>query len=133
MRTLRGLEMNTTVKKDWLLEKLKANRAEHAECYEEAKAGYLQKAQEKLDVAMQKLKDGKLVRLSFNLSVPGDHTAEYDTVIQMLEANVQFEVTLTAPEFRMLVEDQWEWMGDWLVSNSGYSHIARTKMEAMGL
>jgi len=125
--------METTVRKNWLLDKLKENREQHGKCYKEAREGYIEVAQEKLLEKLEKLKEGKVTRLSFKLDVPTDHTSAYDTVIEMLEAHEREEVTLTAMEFRMFVQDEWDWMDSWLVANSHYSNLATGIAKAKGL
>ena len=39
----------------------------------------------------------------------------------MMEANTATEVTLSATEYRTLVEDAWDWMETWVASNAVYS------------
>jgi len=36
----------------------------------------------------------------------------------MLKNNVDETIELSAAEYRMMVEDNWDWMNQWLVSNS---------------
>jgi len=133
MQFLRTLEIKTEVKVDWLLEKIKANRDRHVKGYEEARVGYIEKAQEKLAARMEQLKNGKLVGLSFDLSVPRPHTTEYDTVIGMLKDTEAKTVVLSAAEYRMLVEDEWDWMRNFLVENAVYSPLLSTRALEIGL
>jgi hypothetical protein len=112
------MSMQTTVKKEWLLERLHENRTLHSKVYAEAREGYILRSKEKLEEKLKDLQSGRITALYFNLTVPSDHTADYDTVIKMLEQDIHDEVTLEANEFRMFVEDEWDWMGDWVTSNA---------------
>jgi len=133
MQMLRSLRMDTTVKKDWLLTTLRSNREQHSGCYQESLDGYVATAKAKLTSMLEKLKDGKATEITLHLSVPTNHTPEYDTVIGMLENNVGELITLSAPEYRMLVEDEWDWMESWLTSNAGYSASTRSLAQSKGL
>jgi hypothetical protein len=130
---LHGMRLQTTVEKGWLLEKLKANREQHGTCYREALDGYLAMAQKKLRAAMKKLKNGEAIVLQFNLHVPEDHTRDYDTVIAMLEAHTESTLTLNSNEFRMFVEDEWDWSDHWLLSNAAYSGTSADLARRKGL
>ena len=130
---MHGMSLKTTVKTGWLLEKLKFNRDQHGTCYGEAREGYLDQAQKRLEKAMGELRDGKVIALQFHLSVPEDHTRDYDTVIAMIEAHTADEITLNSQEFRMFVEDEWEWSDHWLLSNSGYSGTSAALARGKGL
>ena len=133
MRFLRELHMKTTIDRDKLLATLKENREQHQECYDEAREGYLEKAQKLLLKRMNLLKEGKLAPLDFRIEVPLNHTEEYDTVIGMVEDNLDKSVTLSAGEYRMLVQDSWDWMDALLVSNAGYSSKSQAIAEMKGL
>jgi hypothetical protein len=130
---MHGMKLETTVEKGWLLEKLKENRAKHSECYQEARDGYLNQAQERLSEVIAKLREGKAVALHFNLHVPEDHTKDYDTVIAMIEAHTEGKITLTTGEFRMFVEDEWDWSDHWLLQNAGYSGTTAAAARRKGL
>jgi protein-tyrosine-phosphatase len=130
---LHGLKMKTTVKKAWLLEKLQENRTAHEACYEESRRGYIERAQAQLEAKMEDLKDGKATALHFNITVPENHVREYDLVIGMLEAHQSELIELEAGEYRMFVDDEWDWMDHWLLSNAGYSEVTRTLAESKGL
>ena len=120
MRGTYGIKMEVVCNKDDVLKKLKTNREEHVVAVKSAREGYLKVAQKALDKKMAAVKEGKVVALHINLQLPLDHTAEYDTVIQMLEMHTEETITLSADEVRCLIEDRWEWMQQFLVTNQAY-------------
>jgi len=115
------LNIHTKVAKVTLLNTLYGNRARHAELYIDARAGYISKAKDMLQSMLGELEAGKAPVLRFTLPVPEYHTADYTTVIRMLEMSVEEQIVLTGDEFRVYVEDRWDWMQSWLVSNASYS------------
>lgn len=130
---MHGMKLTTTVPKDTLLTKLRANRATHAKIVEEAKVGYIEKAKKALAARMEELASGKITALHFDLVMPQDYTKEYDTVIGMIEATTQAEITLSVEEYRMFVEDEWEWLGHFLASNTLYSATGMGVARAKGM
>ncbi len=123
---MNGIEI--TMDKAKLLEALKTNRAEHRRIVEEARAGYVDKAQKALTDRLMQLKSGKMKSLAFALQMPLDHTSEYDTVIAMLESCVDAQITLTDRQFRSFVQDKWDWEHQFLIANSAYSGTATSKL-----
>jgi len=123
--------LKVTVKKDALLAKLEENRAQHAQIVAEARTGYVEKAKKALAEKMELLAKGRVVALHFTLRVPEDHTKEYDTAIGMLKMSTDDVLVLTQAEYRMYVEDKWDWDASFLLSNAIYSPtsagLARTK------
>ena len=123
-------EMTVKISCDALLLKLRDNRAKHAAVFNEARQGYIDKAQKALEVKMCELREGKVSRLYFDLKVPENHLSEYDTVIQMLEWSKDDTIEITMVDFGNFVEDKWQWQKDWLLSNVGYSATARNAVNA---
>lgn len=117
--------MQVTVKKAEALTIVRGNREAHAAIVAEAREGYLDKARKALSDKMEKLLKGKVVALSFHLSVPRDHTKEYDTAIKMLEMHTGDTVGLTAGQVRTLIQDEWDWKDRFYATNSAYSGTAR--------
>jgi len=127
------IEMKTKIEKDKLLVKLKDNRDNHRSMYLEARAGYIQKAKEKIIEKLNSLEEGKVERLIFGLTVPEDKTSIYDQVIGMLEWTEEKVISLTAEEFRNFVLDEWDWLGSWITANQGYSKNARDYGKMKGI
>ena len=103
-----------------LLGVLKKNRANHHKLYLEAKEGYIEAARRAIGAKLDALLSGRAESLVFTLVVPEDHTSNYDTVIGMLEMTQDEEIELSADEFRTYVQDEWDWMRGWALSNSTY-------------
>lgn len=117
-------EIQVKVPRGDLLTVLKTNRAAHKAIVKEAREGYVVKAREALEKRLAELSKGKIISLSFNLTVPVDNAKEYDTIIGMLEMSADDTITLTASEYRCLVEDNWGWKQNFLFSNAAYSQTA---------
>lgn len=123
-----GIEMTTTVKKDFLLERLRTHLAEHKVVVAEAKEGYMKRAKELLEMNLEKINKGEYVSINVSLSKPVDNSSAYVTVIEMLENNIQEDITLSASEFRMLAQDEWDWKENFLIGNACYSSKASSLM-----
>lgn len=120
--------MNVMAKRDEVLTALRQNREEHASIVKEAREGYVEKARAQVEKRLGQLKEGKVVSLSFSLSPPQDHTKVYDTAIRMLELDTRETIEMTAEQVRCLVQDQWDWMDQFLVGTSAYSDLANRKL-----
>jgi hypothetical protein len=114
--------MQTTVKREALLARLRENRENHARIVAEAKAGYLEAAIRNAEAALTELRAGKPINLqSAVLRLPEDYTSAYDTVIKMLEWSTDDTITLQADEFRQFVEDCWDWKDGFVATNTRYA------------
>lgn len=111
------------VDKAQLLDTLRANRERHSGIVEEAWQGYLREAQKHLLAQVERARKGLRQHFYFNLTVPSDHTEDYDRVIAMLEMDLNDTVELTMDEFARYVQDQWEWRQQWTVTNSAYTDV----------
>ncbi|MFA6235329.1 MAG: hypothetical protein WC824_14230 [Bacteroidota bacterium] len=116
------------IEKGVLLAKLKENRSKHAEIVKEARVGYVEKAKAALAEKMSALSEGKIVALHFDLVLPQDYTKEYDTVIGMLGLTLDDVIELDTSEYRRLVEDQWDWRGQFIFANAAYSPTSAALM-----
>lgn len=117
-------EIEVKVSRPKLLEILVKNLDAHKAIVKEAREGYVAKAKEVLEKRLAELSNGKVVSLSFNLAVPVDNSREYNTLIGMLGMSTEETVTLSATEYRCMVEDNWGWKSSFLLSNSAYSQTA---------
>lgn len=120
-----GINITVTCKKADILAKLHANREGHRKMVGEARAGYLEAAQSQIDDRLLQLKRGQVVDLQFKLKVPLDYTRVYDTTIAQLDAHQGDEIKLSSSEFNMLVEDEWDWVQNFVSANSSYSGSTR--------
>lgn len=113
-----------TVNKAKLIETMKANREKHHEIVVEAQEGFRQKVIERLDELLELARDGRKINLHIGLAMPEDHTDEYDTVIGMLELDLDDTVLLDMSQYRQWVQDQWGWQRSFTTSNAVYSATA---------
>lgn len=128
MRQMFNIKMTTVASRTDVLEVLKKNLAEHTKIVEEAREGYFKEAEAALLRRLATLKASgpkTVVSMYFELKPPVDHSAEYTTIIGMLEMHKPPTIELTADEYRQLVENKWDWMDEFLVSNSAYSATAK--------
>lgn len=140
------INMKTTVKTKALCEILVENKRKHRAIVEEAKVGWLKKAEEALVEQIKgseehtaslkrnlgAIREGRVVDV-LGVFPPVDYTGVYDTAIKMMDLNTQETVTMEAGEFQMLVEDEWDWKQDFLQRNSRYSIGATAEARAKGL
>lgn len=119
-------EIEVQVPRSDLLNVLLKNRDAHKAIVKEAREGYVIKAREALERRLKDLAEGKIVSLDFNLTVPVDNTKAYNTVIGMLQMSAEQTITLSASEYRCLVEDNWGWKQQFLFANSQYSQLANS-------
>ena len=116
-----------TVDKGALLAILRENREHHRAIFEEALEGYRTRAVKELEAHVERIKIGKVERVSVNLPVPEDHTRDYDRVIRMLEMHLADQVVLDEHTFQNYVEDDWSWTRQFLMSSSPYSQRAEAE------
>lgn len=109
------------VRKAELVHAVTTNREAHRGEFEKALAGYFKTAGEALDALHARLLKGERVAVQLYMSVPEDHTRDYDQVLAMLEMSVDDEVTIDYKSFRQFVLDDWEWKEQWRASNSSYT------------
>ena len=124
MQRMYGVDLKVTCSTRKVLETLYNNRKAHAAIVKEANAGYLEKAEAIMTKGLADLKKGKVIPLSFHLTMPINHLSAYDTIITMLELHNGTEITLSANEVSQFVEDKWEWSNQFLGTNAIYSASA---------
>jgi hypothetical protein len=112
------------INKTKALEKLRANRAKHQEEYLLALKGHKEILKEYFQEelgSLAVLPEGESWETSYPPPAPHNHLEAYDRHIQMLEWEVDLEVTLTAAEFNNLILDKWDWKEAW-----GHTMVANT-------
>lgn len=118
---LRVEQLEVTVRVVDILEALRTNREAHIEMYEEAVEGYRERCEEELINRLEKVRDGKLTNLAFNLQPPKSHVKDFDRLIRMFEMTTEHEIALSEGQFKCYVENEWDWSRNWVLSNSSYS------------
>ncbi len=119
----RGWEMRTVrVKKNEVLEKMRANVEAHVKEYRDACAAYRTRAASVLEERALQLRRGETVACShFDLPAPQSHEGDYKQAIAMLEMSVDDVIELLTDEFSCYVLDQWQWQGQFKAINSAYT------------
>lgn len=122
---------NITVEKIELIQKLKENRAEHRQIFEEALDGWHKKVLDELERQLALARDNKVENVYVSIPRPEDHTTDYDRRIEMYEMAIEVEIELTEQEFAMYVQDDWGWQQQFLTSNKMYTDTAAAKLDRM--
>jgi len=99
---------------------VQTNRDAHHKVFIEAMEGYRKLAIEELEHSIQEAKAGRKIHRLILLEEPVDQTKQYDTILRMLSLTTEAEVTLSYREFRQYVMDEWDWMDQFVMSNSRY-------------
>ena len=125
MYVLSGLSI--VANKNAVLDKLRTNRAEHSKIVKEARVVYVEQAKKVVEKKLEALKAGKVVSLAFKLTAPLDYTTVYDTAIRALEMHTGETIELSAEQVRNLIDDAWDWSGQFTSSNMMYSETLKKK------
>ena len=114
----------TNIKKNQLLEKLRANREEHKGEYDEAHKEWKKKATKALAKAAKKAEDDGIITLMplQDLPKPNHYLTSYDSVIARLEMETNEEVAVDAHEFDAWVLNNWNWRGQFVAGTSLYNN-----------
>ena len=97
------------VKRIELLEKIKVNREGHRALFLKAQEGFRLEMIAELEKRLSEARDGKRIVRWMGLPEPADHTADYDTVIAMLEMSVDENLDIDSTLFSQYVLDKWSW------------------------
>lgn len=122
-------QKSVNVKRTELLEKLKANLAEHEQDHQEALVGYKIKLVKDLQKTLKKVKATEHSDLSQYSSPrfdqpPVSYSSEYREVIAMMEMSVDEHINLDSTSFRSYILNQWSWSSSVNMTNSMYKSIA---------
>ena len=117
------INIEVTVKRTELLERLKTNREKHRREFNEAITIW----QKDLEATTQKLNFEKLQRFPQELETlkqncPVSFLNEYDDIIDMFEMAVKDEILLDSEAFRNFCRDEWDWKSD-IANNKYYQQI----------
>lgn len=111
-----------TIKKDDLIEKIRANMGTHRSTYEKAVEVFEKEQKRLLAEMLRKAERGNpFDRLALSrLPVPEDHTRDYEVALEMLEWEVGDTVELDHTDFRRYVRDEWEWRASFAANTQAY-------------
>ena len=113
------MELITVIKTE-LVEKLRANRSEHRAMFLKAQEQYREAMIAEFDRALAEARNGGQIRRAFSLPVPEDHTADFDTAIEMLEWDQGKTVQLSYHDFQQYVQNQWGWRASFAANTESY-------------
>ena len=112
------------IKKDNLLGVLHKNLELHQKVYKEAAELFHGNYTAELKKMAEKaLKENKF-QMHVSLNEPANHEDDYNTAIQMIEADCREEIELEFEEFAQFYLNKWGWMASFrmcYMSNVGYS------------
>jgi len=111
-----------TVRRTDLLEKLKANREKHVSDFKDAWEGFLKEVEVGLEKNLALVRDQRKPVLSLALTVPCDHTKDYDRVILMMEMSTKDEIIISESQFTQFVMDEWNWKAQFTSTTQQYSN-----------
>lgn len=110
-----------TVDKKKLEETLRANMKIHISEFEETHKVYSKMAKKAVEQLRGKLElETKGVDLYINLDEPKSNEKDYLTALEMLDLEVNTNVTISEQEFKQYIKDEWSWSGRFAVSKSSY-------------
>lgn len=127
MRQHLDLSREVKIPRTKLIEKMKENRAQHAETYEQAMDGYRRKVVEVLQSALYaaqavKEKGEGVASLSqiTRLTKPSEYLQAYDEAIELFEWDQRETLKLSVEEFRKYVLDKWDWKDSFEANSTAY-------------
>lgn len=127
------LDVVCNMKKEDLLKILRTNLEQHVEMFQEALEGYYKSAREKCEEAIKDLESKKSNSVSIRLHPPTSHARDYERAIRMLETTVDETIEMNEGDFATLVDDDWHWTHEFVVSNSRYSQKLSSYGTSKGL
>ena len=116
--------MTATVNCQALAEKLRVNRANHAEVHNKAMERYRAKLIEAFEEKVELLRNDpeavKTIDTWVKLPRPEEHLDDYDNAIGMLEWHQGETMDLDQDQFNQLVLDQWGWHKSFITNTTSY-------------
>jgi alpha-D-ribose 1-methylphosphonate 5-triphosphate diphosphatase PhnM len=103
-----------------LTDRIQENRDKHREEFEKAIVGFKIEAEEALEKALDRARKGLVQNVYVSLTMPQDHTPDYDRVLTMLKMTVDDTLELTETDAARYVLDDWEWKQQWVTANASY-------------
>lgn len=116
--------MKTRVARLELIKHIKQNRDQHKGIFDEAVVGYKKQAVALLDEHIARINKGRVMAVSVHLTVPENHTKDYDRVLMQLEMSHETDIELNDVDAKCFLMDDWEWKRQFLTANSTYSKRA---------
>ncbi len=110
-----------TIKKEELIKTIKKNMKIHAREYKELHEIYTKLAISELEKLIKDIKiDSKGKSLYISLSEPQSNKDDYKIALEMLDLEVNDNVTISEKEFRQYIKDEWSWSNAFAISKASY-------------
>lgn len=113
-------ESKVTIKKSDLLSTIQKNRDQHKTDYDEALVGFRTAAITAMEKNLALAQGGKEIKLGIALTIPVEHTKDYDRVMQMLTMSTADEITISEAQFTQYMMDDWGWKAAFVGSTAMY-------------
>jgi hypothetical protein len=114
------MNIEISVNRVEVLNKLKANKEKHIETYKESLRGYRVECVKFFEEQLALARNGEDFKTSFNGSKPTNYTDDYDLAISMFQYHVEETISLDTNDARCFLEDKWNWSNSFSTSNSFY-------------
>ena len=113
------------VRKEKVLEMLRANKAIHHTEFEDSMTTWIRKAHVTVSELLCKLasENARDINLQINLPKPVSYEQEYDKAIRMLELEVREDIDISDEDFEKFFEDNWTWKHSFLSNTSMYKSM----------
>lgn len=123
------MEIKVTIEKALVLEALHKNMEEHKRTFQKAMEVYRQKAIEAFEAKIDALKNGRWISHTLNLPIPEEHTNDFQRVINMLQRDINDTVELTENDYRVYIDNEWNWQRAFLSNTTAYLGAAPPKAD----
>lgn len=108
------------VDKQQLLDKLRENRENHINTYEEVLQAYQEKCIKLLEEHIERIRSGAVEKVNVSLPAPENHEDEYDRAISMVEWHQGDQLELDSFQFDNFIRDQWRWKQEFETMSATY-------------
>lgn len=122
-----SFNIEVTVKRTELVERLKRNREKHQKEFKQAIKLWqkdLEKATQSIDY--RKIHTYPSILEELQEECPVSFVSEYDDMIDMFEMAIKDEMILTSDAFRNFCRDEWDWKSD-IAQNKYYEKVISKK------
>lgn len=114
-------ESKVSIKKEELLAAITTNRDQHKKDFDEAMLGFRTAAIEAMQRNIATAAGGGEIKLGIALTIPVEHTKDYDRVIRMITMSTADEITISEAQFTQYVMDDWNWKAAFVGSTAAYN------------
>lgn len=116
------------VKRETVIERIRENRRQHVETYQQALAVFRQEMIDAFGAALEKAQtldpNDKDFPTLVNKQRPVSYEIYYDRALDALTVSVDDEITLEWDDFLQLMRDEWEWKREFVGNAMAYASKA---------